>query len=520
MGTSSCGRPPTRLATLLAALLATPAALLALASCSSDEEPEPPPPPPLELGYDTVAAFPRTACVPGSLAELSTTAVYHAQASSGDGLVFSVTFRVRPTGPGGALTGLVSGADAGTVVQTADDVLVRTSTPTSMRAVHWCGRDATGELTGTYVSCSERGCLVAPMKGRAVVPLVEEPARNLTLLGATTQARWGDRPVAVNVRVVDGIAYVARYGNGLGIVDVRDPAAMVHLADLPLESPPAEIYNDVKIVDGPGGKRYALMASNVHGVVVVDVTAPRAPRIVGHFGSTGDDLSPLVHTLAVDGTRAYLSNTRTGLDIYDVADPLRPRRIGHFTHPAGKGYLHDLFVADGRAYLNWWEAGMAIVDVTDPAEPDLLGNFDSYGERTSHSSWVMQIGARKIALHGDEQYGAHLNVVDVTEGSPTFAKSIASWMTRPEVSIHNVMAMGNLAVVAYYQDGIRVLDLSDPEHPSPVAWFNTWAGPAGAQAGRLFYESATGVDVDPVNRIIYVADVERGLLALRLASGI
>jgi hypothetical protein len=495
-------------------------ALGALGACSDDEASEPPPPPPSVFGYETVAEFPRQACEPGSLASLSTTAVYHAQATSGDGLVFPVTFRVRPAATGAALTGQLSGDEVDKVEQTGDDVLLRQVTPTSMRAVHWCGRNATGDLVGTYVSCSDRGCLVAPMQGRAVLPLVEAPAKNLTLLGNTSTARWGDRPFAVNVRVAGGIAYVARYGNGLGIVDVRDPAAMIHLAELPVENPPSEIYNDVKLVDGPNDKRYALMASNVNGVVVVDVTLPQAPRIVGRFGATPADPAPNVHTLAIDGTRAYLANPRTGLDIFDIADPLLPARLGQFTHPAGKGYLHDLYVAGGRAYLNWWEAGMAIVDVTDPTSPQLLGNFENYGERTSHSSWVMQLGARKIALHGDEQYGAHLNVVDVTEGSPTFAKSIASWMTRPEVSIHNVMAMGNLAVIAYYQDGVRVLDLSDPEHPSPVAWFNTWPGPAGPHAGRLFFEAATGVDVDLATRIIYVADVERGLLALRLASGI
>jgi hypothetical protein len=516
MGTSRTGRLARSSVGGLAA--AAVAFLVALGACSDDES-SPPPPPPPQFGYATVAEFPREACVPGSLAALSTTAVYHAQVTTGDGLVFPVTFRVRPSS-NGAPSALLSGSEAGQVEQTADDLLLRQVTATSMRAVHWCGRSATGELRGTYVSCSDRGCLVAPMKGKDVLPLVEEPAKNLTLLGATGTALWGDRPFAVNVRVADGIAYVARYGSGLGIVDVRDPAAMVHLADLPLENPPQEIYNDVKIVDGPNARRYALMASNVNGVVVVDVTIPRAPRIVGHFGATAADPMPNVHTLAIDGTRAYLANTRTGLDIFDVADPLRPVLLGHFTNPAGKGYLHDLHVAGGRAYLNWWDAGMAIVDVTTPASPVLVGAFQNYGEHTSHSSWVMQIGVRKIALHGDEQYGAHLNVVDVTEGSPTFAKSIASWMTRPEVSIHNVMAMGNLAVIAYYQDGLRILDLSDPERPSPVAWFNTWPGPAGPNAGRLFYESATGIDVDPASRIIYVADVERGLLALRLASGI
>ena len=67
-----------------------------------------------------------------------------------------------------------------------------------------------------------------------------------------------------------------------------------------------------------------------------------------------------------------------------------------------------------------------------------------------------------------------------------------------------------LAHLAHYQDGLRVLDLSDPTRPRPVAWANTWTY-AGAR-GRSFYEGAVGLDVDPATRRIYVADSERGLL--------
>lgn len=515
------GRAAARAAEAVVAVAAAGAVLVAagaLAACSSDDSGEPAPPLADPFGYKTPEDFPRAQCAAGSLASLPTTAVYHGLASTGDGAVYTVPMRVRP-GAGGALTGLVYGREVTTVTQTGDDLILRELRKDAMTATHWCGMSATGELTGSYVSCSSRGCLVAPMIGRQVLPLDEAAEHNLSLIGRSSTAIWGPRPFAVNVRVTGGTAYVARYGAGLGIVDVRDPSTMIHLADLPVEAPPSEIYNDVKIVEA-NGKRYALMASNVNGVVVVDVTTARLPKIVAHFGLDQGEATTNVHTLAIEGTRAYLANTRTGLDIFDVSDPVHAVKLGHFSHPALTGYLHDLYVKGNRAYLNWWNAGMAIVDVTDPANPLQLGNFDNYGQRTSHSSWELQIGARKIALHGDEQYGAHLNVVDVTDGSPRFGKSIASWMTRPEVSIHNVMAMGNLAVLAYYQDGVRVLDLSDPENPSPVAWYNTWAGPSGENAARSFFDGACGVDVDAANRIIYVADIERGLLALRLASGI
>ena len=487
------------------------ALLPALSGCGDDLGREPAEP------YTDASQFPRQECVAGSLASLDPVGVFHGLAT-GDGRASSLSARIE--GKAGALLGHISGRSAVSAEKTDDDLLVVVETDKSLRiSMHLCGVLPSGELVGSYVICSSTSCAVSRLVGKRVVPLVEAPSHNLTLLGETTDDGAWNPAFAVNVRVKDGLAYVARYRYGLSIVDVRDPAAMVVLANLPLQYPDEEIYNDVKIVDGPGGKRYALMASNLVGVVVIDVTDPRAPVQKATFGAQPANLSPNVHTLAIDGTRAYLANTSTGLDIFDLADPLAPAKLGHFTHPAGRGYLHDLYVAEGRAYLNWWSAGMAVVDITDAAAPRLLANFQDYGQQTSHSSWTVQIGARKIALHGDEQYGAHLNLVDVTEGAAVYGTSIASWMTRPEVSIHNVMAMGHFAVLAYYQDGLRVLDLSDPEHPEQVAWFNTW-NPQSEVAGDSFYEAATGVDVDAATSTIYVADIERGLLALKLASGI
>jgi hypothetical protein len=467
------------------------------------------------FGYQTAAEMPRQGCVAGSLRGLRPAGLYHADAT-GDGLRFVSSSRID--GAGDQLSGEISGTTAQVVRKSNDDLFVRSEDETTLRVINWCAIADTGELLGSYVRCTDRGCLVAGLRGSQVRRRQEADAQNLTLLGESQGAgTWGPG-ISVNVRVVDGLAYLVRIGDGLRIVDVRDPAAMIPLGHVAVEFPEREFYNDVKIVHVRDGRRYALLASNVSGVVVVDVSQPMAPFIAARFGSSPDDPAPNVHTLAIEGSRAYLANIRTGLDIFDISQPLLPRRLGRFVHPSGKGFLHDLHVVGERASLNWWDAGMAYVDVGDPAAPRMLGNFADYGEVTSHSSWIMQIGDRTVALHGDEQYGARLNVVDVTEGSATFATSIASWGTRREVSIHNVMAIGNLAVLAYYQDGVRVVDLSNPVQPIEVAWFNTWPGPASG--GESFFAAAVGIDVDSVSKTIYVADAERGLLALRLASAI
>jgi hypothetical protein len=379
-------------------------------------------------------------------------------------------------------------------------------------------------MHGTWERCGQGGtnCLPYTLEARRDDRLDEPVAHGMTLLGefdGDPADPWTTTGLAVNVRVDGGIAYVATYWDGLRIVDVHDPAHPAALGHLAPEFPSSgEIYNDVKMVD-VGAKRYALMESDVAGVVVVDVTNPSAPAIAAHFGTApGQNQSTNVHTVFVDGGKAYLANIDLGLEIWDIADPTHAVKLGAWAHPQLAGAMpfpHDLYVAGPRAYVNYWDAGMSIVDVSNPAAPKLVGDFANYGQHTSHSNWVTQVGARTIAVHGDEQWDSHVHIVDVTEGTPAFATSIGEWGTRPEVSAHNIMAFGSRAYLTYYQDGVRVLDLSDPTHPTPIAWFDTWPG-TSKTVGTSFFEGAVGLDVDLATGIIYVADAQRGLLMLHL----
>jgi hypothetical protein len=476
--------------------------------------------------YDDPEDFDRAGCDDGvtPMDEVDLIGIYHVEVDVPGYSTFPVPARFDAAA--GGLTGRLQSHD-GTVEVSATDVFLRaiyeTASGPRMRVLDLCAARADGSVHGAYASCTPEGCLVGAVDGRKVLPLDEPEAEGLTLLGSfngTAAEPWLGDGLTVNVRVADGVAYVARYQDGLRTVDVSDPSAPAALGHLPVEYPDSgEIYNDVKLLATDDGSRYAYMCSSVGGAVVVDVTDPTAPRRVTSFGTQVPDEGGInVHTIFLDGGRAYLANTDLGLEIWDLADPESPERLGTFVHPdlaTFGGFLHDLYVAGDRAYLNYWNLGMAIVDVSDPTAPELVGNFVGYGEETSHSSWVTQIGARDVAVHGDEQYGSHVHIVDVTEGSVAFLDVLAEYQTRPEVSAHNVLAAGDLAYVTYYQDGLRVLDLADPANPVKLAHFHTWPG-SGPDYGNSFYEGAIGIDLDKTSGTIYVADTHRGLFVLAL----
>ncbi|MBA3394771.1 MAG: hypothetical protein H0T89_19145 [Deltaproteobacteria bacterium] len=313
----------------------------------------------------------------------------------------------------------------------------------------------------------------------------------------------GEAIGALNLVIDGSYAYVA--GNrGLDIVDVTDASAPRHVANFDGS------FNDVKVVHA-NGKLFAILAPRSGRTLIVDVTDEQIPRLVSAIPEYSHSL--FLQTRGAT-TELYLATGESSVPKYDITNPLAPVRIGTAVVPGVEGSVHDLFVDGDRIYANNTRAGLVAFDVSAGLErPVELGRAPaSY----SHSSWVGTAGGRKIILHGDEGMtktadgGAYLRVLDGDPASPKFMTDIGRYQTRPQVGIHNFEVHGDRAYIAYYQDGVRVVDLSDPTKPREIAHYNTW-DPETAPGGA--FEGALGVRV--VGDLIYVADDLRGLLIFR-----
>jgi len=305
------------------------------------------------------------------------------------------------------------------------------------------------------------------------------------------------------VRVLGTIAYLVRI-DGLYMIDVSDPAHPVELGHY--KRPTLGYSNDVKIVQA-NAKVYALIADTP--VDVVDVTNPAAPQLVTQIAEEAHT----AFTESRDGKLyAYFGNYDGTCPIYDITDPSAPTRLARYQSPGT--LVHDLSVDAGIAYLNAWDAGFLVVDYTTPTAPQRLGTWAPTTAFSSHSNWTTHAGGRHIALHGDENYGAHLDIVDVDPASPTFMKPFATYKTRDFISIHNIMVFGTKAYFTYYQDGVRVLDVSNPSAPQVIGYYNTW-DPQASYTSSAFFEGAVGIDVDLSRKLVFVADSPRGLLILQ-----
>lgn len=479
--------------------------------------------------FDSPADFDRSTCRSNAMQDLDPQGIYAFTIDYGD--AYGGTGSGRVDADDGLYSGVFLGRPAQDVradddmvffyrLLSAEDIALEIS---GSRSMLLCDRDG-DDLLGLWSYCVEEGeCFPGTVRARKVEPLDEARAQGLTEVG-----NWDfteDTGVSLNVRVapVPGItprfnAYVVRRPTGLHVISLPDVASQEEPRELGVVAPmfvdDGEYYNDVKIVQ-QGDSTFALVSSNRRGMIVYDVTTPTAIVETGAFGVPGEG-GPRHHTVFVDGTRAYVGNTEMGLEVWDISALPGATLLDTFSPASAPdgAFLHDLFVDGDRAYLNYWTAGMIVVDVSNPADVVEVGRFSDYGETSSHSSWVTTVGARRVAAHGDEQWGSHLRLVDVTEGSAAFGQQIGEWQTRPEVSAHNVMAFGTEVIMSHYQDGIRILDISEPAAPRLTAWFNTWPGYDRAY-GYSFFEGAIGVDVEPSTNRIYVADSHRDLVILQ-----
>jgi hypothetical protein len=360
---------------------------------------------------------------------------------------------------------------------------------------------ADGTLRVDRAVCDGQSCRVCSAHVvRATRNGDEGEADKLAFVGGLYGNDWEDG-YTFNVRMFGTLAYLIRQ-DGLHIIETADPAHPVQVGHWRRSGD--GYSNDVKIID-TGAKRFAVIADSP--VDVVDVTDPALPVLAA-------TITEEAHTVFVEtrngSTRAYFGNYDGTCPVWDVTDPAQPQRLGRFR--GGADLIHDLSVKDGIAYLNAWNAGFLVVDFNTPNLPVLMASWTDTPTGTSHSNWTTTIGGRHLAIHGEEGYGAHLDVVDLDTASPTFMTSIATYKTRDWISVHNLMLFGSKAYFTHYQDGVRVVDLADPTQPALQGYFNTW-DPQGPTSTSEFFAGAVGLDVDLTRKLIFVADT-RGLLIL------
>jgi hypothetical protein len=146
------------------------------------------------------------------------------------------------------------------------------------------------------------------------------------------------------------------------------------------------------------------------GLMIVDVSEPAAPRLLGRYDTErnvhnhvwGDNAPEWINerntpqSVLVAGDRAYVAMGRSGLYVLDVANPQAPKFLGgFFDRSVGKMSACRVWLDANRLYLSDLDSGIYVLDVADPAGIRALEHFhtaNAHGFAVSDKAIVVADG--------------------------------------------------------------------------------------------------------------------------------
>ena len=357
------------------------------------------------------------------------------------------------------------------------------------------------------------------------------PVRDMAPRGVTVNDVWG----WTDPETGREYALVGRR-DGSAFVDVTDANNPRYLGQLlrPEGSNPST-WTDIKVYEN-----HAFIVADgagQHGMQVFDLTQLRDVTEPVTFEETAHyDGIASAHNIVINedsgfaysvGNRAGGETCGGGLHIINIQEPTNPTFAGCFADPAtgraGTGYTHDAQCvtyhgpdvehAGEQICMSANETALSIAVVTDPSNPVALSRASYPSVGYSHQGWLTE----------DHHYYYMNDELDEIAGQPRTRTLIwdVSDLDDPqlikehfgtqEATDHNLYVRGDIMYQSNYQSGLRVLDISDPENPVEIGYFDTVpygdnsAGMGGSWSNYPFFDSG----------IVIVTSGREGLFVLK-----
>jgi hypothetical protein len=230
------------------------------------------------------------------------------------------------------------------------------------------------------------------------------------------------------------------------------------------------------------------------GTFIIDVTDPYAPSTVSFVSFPKGSHNQTVHP---SGDYLYNSNSElitsvageVGIEVVDIRDLSAPEQVAFVPLPIRPGLgteSHDItFNADGTRAYSAALSQTVIIDTTDPADPALISSFVDPMINVEHQANPITIddpilGEREFLIIEDEVAGAlqtgqcpngGVHVYDITGDLEANPLKVGYWnitdvgptedgIGRCTAHVFELHEDEALMVIAYYNGGVRVVDLS------------------------------------------------------------
>lgn len=216
------------------------------------------------------------------------------------------------------------------------------------------------------------------------------------------------------------------------------------------------------------------------------------------------------HSISQSGNYLYLNggnaSTNGGIQILDVSDPENPVKLGAWTTL----YVHDCRVENDTIYAaNINNGKVSIINATNKSALSTVTTFNNLVGAGPHNT---ALSSDKKRLFVTDEIGTApylLKVWNIEDRSnPVY---VTSWQPTGITTsiIHNIETFGNYGIIAHYSAGVRVINITNPNIPVEVAWYDTY--PANNNES---YNGCWGVYMLPSGKII-ASDRQTGLYVLK-----
>ena len=376
----------------------------------------------------------------------------------------------------------------------------------------------------------------------------EYPCQGIDFMSRVPLTSFNGNPVSASnlwgyVDLDDNREYaIIGLRNGTGIVEVTDPAnprvveTIVGVSSQWRELKVYQFWNAAATrwdayayvtTEGAGG-----------GIQIIDLTQlPNSVSLAGTWTGVStshtDQISNIDFTTNVSNNSGfppilYISGANTGgLRFVSLANPTSLTEIGFWTGT----YSHDTYphvFTDARAnqcapghnpcevvFSFAGTAGLKIIDVTNKSAPVTLSTLTYSQLGYVHSGWISSDG-NYIFLHDelDEQNFGHNSRIRTINITSLTAPTVSTIYTGPTLAIdHNGYTIGNKFYFSNYTRGIGILDVTNPNAPVQLSYFDTYP-----TSNSATFNGAWGVYPFLPSGNILISDIQRGLIVVREQS--
>ncbi|MBK8847559.1 MAG: choice-of-anchor B family protein [Bacteroidetes bacterium] len=242
-----------------------------------------------------------------------------------------------------------------------------------------------------------------------------------------------------------------------------------------------------------------------------------------HIVHQDDAIIETVHTIFVEGNYLYGASPRGGavgnsatMAVYDITNPASPvlKRELNQDDP-NVGGAHDMLAVNDTVYVSAGFDGLHIYTYDGVANQfTKLASVTTYPDAGYNHSTALTDDSKTLVVVDEVPTGLAIKNFDVTNFSNITIPAVYRSTPNSTATPHNpFMINGNHCVVAYYQDGVQIFDVSNVAAPVRTGFFDT--NPTdGAGLPNPSYSGAWGAYVELPSGIIVSSDMQNGLFVL------